>query len=459
MSSYRLLVVEDEEPIRFSIGRFFAKKGFQIAEADSTASALERFREARPDVVLVDYCLPDGDGIQLLRSLRSLDPGVPVVMLTGYATIDLAVRAIKEGADQFLTKPVELGTLLVVVQRILENQRNQQINLAGRSSQKRQAVDPFLGTSPAIRRLEDEARKLLPSASPILIAGETGTGKGVLAAWLHRNSPRGSDAFVDLNCAGLSREFLETELFGHEKGAFTGAGSAKPGLFEIAHRGTVFLDEIGDVDLEVQPKLLKVLEERRFRRLGAVKDREVDVHLVAATHHDLAALVEGGRFRADLFYRVGALPLRVPPLRERGEDVIALARMLTERIGNDLGFAAVQLTPGAEEALLRRSWPGNIRELRNVLERAILRQEGREISALDVSEGSSEIATEAKATLTLKEAESRHIRFVLLQADGDVDAAAATLGLSRSALYQKIRKHGIPLRRPRSAPEERKPGS
>jgi transcriptional regulator with GAF, ATPase, and Fis domain len=249
-------------------------------------------------------------------------------------------------------------------------------------------VDPFLGESPAIRQLAVQAGRVVASTIPILIQGETGTGKGVLARWLHENGPRADEAFVDLNCAGLSRDLLETELFGHEKGAFTGAVTAKPGLMEMAHRGTLFLDEIGDVDLQVQPKLLKVMEELRFRRLGDVRDRQVDVRLVAATHRDLVRLVQEEKFREDLFYRINTVSLLVPPLRERGRDVVLLARSFMARIGSELGRPGVRLSEGAESALGSRPWPGNIRQLRNVLEQAVLLSERTILEAEDLRDTS-----------------------------------------------------------------------
>ena len=268
MVSTRILVVDDEEGARFGVRSFLETHGYEVEEADSCAKAEESFRQAVPDAAIVDYLLPDGNALDLLPRLRGIGPEVPVLILTAYGSIELAVRAIKDGADQFLTKPVELKALLVMLQRIIENQRIRRRQLAGRSRRSPGSIDPFRGTSAAIRRLKEEARKMLASESPILIEGETGAGKGVLAAWLHHNGPRSEEPFVDLNCAGLKREFLESELFGHEKGAFTDASSKKLGLLEVAHRGTIFLDEIGDMSLAVQAKILKVLEEKRFRRLG-----------------------------------------------------------------------------------------------------------------------------------------------------------------------------------------------
>jgi transcriptional regulator with PAS, ATPase and Fis domain len=317
--------------------------------------------------------------------------------------------------------------------------------MAGRSRQARDSIDPFLGMSPAMRDLARQARQVLSTDSPILIQGETGTGKGVLARWLHANGPRADEAFVDLNCAGLSRDLLETELFGHEKGAFTGAAQSKTGLLEVAHRGTVFLDEIGDVDPVVQPKLLKVLEEKHFRRLGDVRDRRVDIRLIGATHQDLAALVRDKRFRSDLYFRISAIPLDVPPLRARAEDIPLLVQRILERVIADLGRGRMPLSDEALGALTTYSWPGNIRELRNVLERAVLLNDHDRIEARDLRfdthrDGGS---GDSDSSLTLIDLERKHIGRVLSEEGGHVDRAAKRLGIPRSSLYQKIKKHGL----------------
>jgi DNA-binding NtrC family response regulator len=454
MARNKILIVEDEVGVRFGIRDFLEAKGYEVDEAESCREAQEMFRASRPDAAVVDYMLPDGNALDLLVRMKEIDPGIPLIVLTGHGSIDLAVRAIKEGAEQFLTKPIELSALLVILQRLLENQRNRQKQLAGKSRQAREVIDPFLGTSPLIRTLAEQARKVLSSESPILIQGETGTGKSVLARWLHNNGSRADEAFVDLNCAGLSREFLETELFGHEKGAFTGAVSSKVGLLEVAHRGTIFLDEIGDVDPQVQPKLLKVLEEKRFRRMGDVRDRQVDIRLIAATHQDLNMLVREKRFRNDLYFRISTIPLLVPALRERVEDIPILARHLLEGLGVDLGRGEIKLSPDAEKALQTYLWPGNIRELRNVLERAVLLSDRSLLSRNDLrfdsqlSIGSSSpLGSEPGdswlngTNLTLQELERRYIEKVLQEEHGHVGRAAERLGIPRSSLYQKIKKY------------------
>ncbi len=440
------MIVEDNPVFLRMLTLFFRSRGFAVVEATTVAGAIQAQRAGSMDAAILDHELPDGNALELLELLREEDGGLPILILTAHASIDLAVRAIKAGADQFLTKPAELPALLVMVQRLIENQRNRQMKMARIFHEKRELIDPFAGTSTLVRRLADQAARVAHSASPILIQGETGTGKGLLAAWLHRNGPRRAEAFVDLNCAGLSRELLESELFGYKKGAFTGAFSNKPGLLETAHRGTLFLDEIGDSDIQVQPKMLKFLEEQRFRKLGDVKDRQVDIRLIAASHIDLRQLVAEGRFREDLFYRVSTIPLFVPPLRERKEDIRILSESTLDRIAKDLGRPHLHLSEGAAAELQAYTWPGNIRELRNVLERAALLTEEPAIKATDIAAMLSPAQGAlfgAGNPLSLDEAEKLHIERVLHAEGGNVPSAAKTLGLSRSALYQKLKKHGI----------------
>lgn len=440
----RILVVDDEPAIRFGLRDFLEHHEYDVVEAETCAGARTAFHEAVPDAVILDYSLRDGTALDLLPLFRSEDPTAAIIVLTAHGSIDLAVRAIKEGAEQFLTKPVELPALLVVIERALEHQRNSKVRVAGSHRASRDVVEPFAGDSPAMRRLERDAKVAIEAGSPILLLGETGTGKGVLARWIHRHGRRSAEQFVDINCAGLSRELLESELFGHEKGAFTGAVAAKPGLLEVAHRGTLFLDEIGDMDIAIQARLLKVLEEQRFRRVGDIRERRVDVRLISATHHDVEARVKDGTFRSDLFYRIGALPLRVPPLRERGEDIGALASAIVARLAADLGRTETRLTPQALELLRSRDWPGNIRELRNVLERALLVARGPTIDAGALA--SSGATTPASANedfpleLTLEGVEHRHIQRVLRHHGGHVERAAVALGISRSTLYERIKR-------------------
>jgi DNA-binding NtrC family response regulator len=449
----RVLLVDDEAGPRFGVRRFLKSHGFDVEEADDCASAKVKFRAFRPDVAILDFRLPDGTALDLIPELRA--GACPLIVLTAFASIDNAVEAVKLGAEQFFTKPVELETLLVVINRILDNQRNRQQALAGAATtEARGRVDPFLGVSSAITELREKVTSVLRTDSPVLVHGETGTGKTVLAQWIHASSRRAAEAFVDLNCAGISRELLETELFGHEKGAFTGAVSTKQGLLEVAHRGTVFLDEIGDMDTQVQASLLKVLEEKRFRRLGDVKDRTVDVRLIAATHRELRSAVEERRFRQDLYYRISTLEIHVPALRDRREDISILAGSILDRLGRDLGQKRVSIGADAERILSRYDWPGNIRELRNVLERALLRSHGDVLDASAivmpsespsaVTAGGSTSGTPVRAG-TLEDVEKEYIEQVLREENGSIDRVALRLGISRSAVYYKARKHRIEI--------------
>ncbi|WDJ24445.1 sigma-54-dependent Fis family transcriptional regulator [Xanthomonas campestris pv. raphani] len=423
---------------------FLESRGYGVVDADSCQRARELFQASPPDVAVIDYRLHDGSAIDLLRDFRQIDADVPMIVLTAYGSIDLAVQAVKEGAEQFLTKPIEMPALHVILKRLLATRRLQRQQQVVATRDRRERVNPLSGGSPAIRDLAEQASKVMHTDSPILILGETGTGKSLLAKWLHHHGMRADEAFVDLNCAGLSPDFLETELFGHEKGAFTGATASKQGMLEIADGGTVFLDEIGDVDPRVQPKLLKVLEEKRFRRLGAVREREVDIRLIAATHHDLASKVKEGTFRSDLYFRISSIPLTMPALRDRKEDIVPLARRLLARSLADPSRTP-QLTDDAALALREYAWPGNIRELRNVLERAALLCNDNTITRRDLrfESTSAQDAHAGDLNLTLQQIERQHIKRVLHDVGGKVEQASLRLGVPRSTLYQKIKLHGI----------------
>ena len=449
MTRDKILIVEDDANFRFSVREFLQFRGYEVYEAKSCCETLSIFRFFGPDVVVSDYSLPDGNGLELLSHLKSVTSDFSFLIMTGHGTIDLAVQMIKAGADQFLTKPIELPSFLTVLQQVLEHRRNRKNRFGSQLRKPSQSLDPFLGISPAVRSLAQKAQKLLSTNNPILIQGETGTGKGVLAAWLHYHGPRQDEPFIDLNCATLSRELLESDLFGHERGAFTGAVTTKKGLFEVAHGGTVFLDEIGDMDLQVQPKLLKVLEEKRFRRLGDVCERLVDVRLIAATHKDLGVLMRENKFRSDLYFRINTFPLRLPPLRERIEDIPILARHMLKEIVADLGGNNLVLSTDIEKALQSYQWPGNTRELRQTLERAVLFCEDDTLTSKDLHFVylSDSTLVSRDQILTLSELEHLYIEKVLQIEHGRVEEAAKKLGLSRSALYEKIKKHGINLSR------------
>jgi DNA-binding NtrC family response regulator len=443
----KILIVDDEDAVRFGVRDFLEAHAYTVIEADTAAAAQAAFCADRPDVALIDYRLPDGTALDLLKMFKEIDPVVSLIVLTAHGTIDLAVQAVKKGAEHFLTKPMELPALLVILERLFAQNRTRRLHAARRARDARTVIDPFAGTSMAIRSIAEQARRLADALSPVLLLGETGTGKGVLAAWLHGHGPRADEAFVDLNCASLSREFLETELFGHEKGAFTGAVASKPGLMEMADGGTLFLDEIGDLQVEVQPKLLKVLEEKRFRRLGDVRDRRADIRLLAATHQDLGALVRDKQFRSDLYFRINTIPLAVPPLRARVDDIPTIARDLLARCAAELGRRDVELGADAERALCEYRWPGNIRELRNVLERALLLTDRRELRRADLRFESAIAEVAGDGGGSLAEMERREIERALREEGGHVERAAARLRVPRSSLYHKIKQHGIVVSR------------
>ncbi|MCP4660516.1 MAG: sigma-54-dependent Fis family transcriptional regulator [bacterium] len=442
---YKVLVVDDEETLRTGIRRVLQNQAYEVEEAATCEKARELLQFSLPDAAIIDYRLPDGTALDLLDEAQKLTPPVPVIILTGHGSVDLAVRAIKEGAENFLTKPVEMPALLVILERITERRRKHHKELALHSTQPRQKLDPFRGTSAAIKRLTEDARRMLDSVSPILVEGETGVGKGLLARWLHDNGPRGDEPFVDLNCAALSQEFLESELFGHQRGAFTGAAHAKAGLLEVAHNGTAFLDEIGDVDIEIQSRILKVLEEKRFRRLGEVRDRQVDIRLIAATHQDIKRLVREQKFRSDLYFRISTLPLTVPALRERVEDIPLLARDILKTLAAARGRPGTELSPSAEKMLQRYSWPGNIRELRNVLERAILLTDDQRLEPQNLRFDSGLELPEDREPPgdALIEVERRHIERILRDESGRVYPAADRLGIPVSTLYKKIKRYDL----------------
>ena len=445
-----ILLVEDDPAVRHGVKEYLLASGFETSEADTCAAAQVQFQTAPIDMAIVDYHLPDGNALQLITAFKGLDRDVPVVVLTGHGSIDLAVRTIQAGAEQFLTKPVDLASLLVVIEKSLEHGRNRRHVTGDQVGQARQAADPFLGTSAAVRALQQQVMRVVKSHAPVLILGETGSGKGVLARWMHANGPRAREPYIDLNCAGLARELIESELFGHEKGAFTGATSAKAGLIEVAHRGTVFLDEIGDLDLAVQPKLLKVLEEKRFRRVGDVRERTVDVRFIAAANQDLAKRAEEKTFRQDLLYRINTVTLHVPALRERREDIPLLAQTILESLARDMPAGRRSLTASAIAALQDYHWPGNLRELRNTLEHAVLLSDSNAISAdaLGLTSRGRPADPPASGDLTLKAAEIQEITRALQAEGGRVERAAQRLGVPRSSLYQKIRKYGIAIPRP-----------
>lgn len=448
MNRARVLLVDDDPVILSSVSEFLRLEGYAVLQAENLKSAYKVLDSEAPDIAVIDFDLPDGNAIDFLARLKGMNLPLKCIVLTGHGSIDLAVKVIKEGADQFLTKPVQFSELVTAVRLCLQNLQYQRKQLARNMERPRYDKDPFQGTSAVIKKLGQEARKIVNRERPILIQGETGTGKGVLAQWIHKNGLRAEETLVDVNCAGLSKELLESELFGYEKGAFTGATGSKQGLIEAAHKGILFLDELGEMDLMVQPKLLKVLEDSRFRRLGDVRERLVDIQIIAATNRNLMQSVRELKFREDLYFRISTFYLRIPPLRERVEDIPVIANSLLRNLASDLARAQQELSPGAEALLCSYSWPGNIRELRNVLERVALTCDTRVIEAQDLGlaqrANTPMPAANGEHDMTLAEMERQYIAHVLHEESGKVAQAALRLGIPRSTLYQKLKVYGIP---------------
>ncbi len=427
----RVLLVEDDKAIRFGMARHLERSGFVVAEAVSCETARERFRVFDPHAVVTDYRLPDGEALPLISDFRRQKPTVPILVLTGYGTIDLAVRAVKRGASNLLTKPVDMDQLVAELRAACPAVRpasgvHEKVPSFGLSS-------TLLGSQPELEQLKDLDCSLL-------ILGETGTGKTLLARWLHNVSRRREMPFVDLNCAGLARDLVESELFGHERGAFTSAHAAKRGMFDLADGGTLFLDEIGDVDAAVQPKLLKAIEEKRFRPLGGGRERSVDVRVVAATHCNLREAARANRFRSDLYYRLSTVTVTLPSLRQRRAEIPSLANDLLASLSARIGRSPPDLAPDAEAALLSYSWPGNVRELKNVLERALHFAPGDVLFAHDLV--IDELGPSDGPSSTLRDLQREHVERALA-IHGSVGDAARSLGISRSSMYLKVKAYGL----------------
>jgi DNA-binding NtrC family response regulator len=459
MARYKVLVIDDDMPMREVLCDYLEQSGHEAIPACDCQEANRLMLLSSPDAALLDFTLGDGNAMDLLTKWKHRMPQVPVIILTGHGSIDLAVQSVKLGADQFLTKPAHLSSLLIMLERAIENAQNRNSQPPKNASSNRLRRDPFIGTSSAIRELADLSARVAHSDRSVLIEGETGAGKGVLARWLHDNGPRAGEPYVDLNCVGLSPSLVESEMFGYAKGAFTGAVQPKLGLLETANKGTAFLDEIGDIEVQIQPKLLKALEEKEVRRLGEVKSRRIDIRLISATHQDLKNAIQAKAFRADLYFRINTFTLRIPPLSSRPEDIPALARWFLGTLAEEVGGQPHDITLGTIRALKAYSWPGNIRELKNVLDRAaVLAHRGliteselefrdlRSEAMVGDAKDMETLEQDARAMKTLVQLEREHIEAVLAHENGHVDSAAITLGVPRSSLYHKLKRYGIERR-------------
>jgi two-component system nitrogen regulation response regulator NtrX len=444
MASKRILIVDDEQNIGLSLQMILEGEGYNVLLCRTAAEFRQRMSSYRADVCLVDVRLPDGNGIDLLRSLRELDDRVPVVMISGHGTIADAVEAIRAGAFDFLEKPLSRDRVLVVVKNALEHS-----TLRRENERYREIVGDgpkMIGSSAAFQHAVQQASLVARSDARVLLTGESGTGKELLATHIHRESPFASGPFVKVNCAAIPTELLESELFGHEKGAFTGAATSRRGKFELADGGTIFLDEVGDLHQASQAKLLRVLQEGEFQRVGNEKTLRVSVRMISATNRDLQALVSQDKFREDLFYRLSVVPIRVPPLRERSEDVRALAQYFLDEFCGRNNFRSKAIDDEVFAILERYSWPGNARELKNAIERMAILSPGSRISEdgvpLEIRLTSS---TEARSPLqqTRDSAERESILKALEQTNWNVSDAARILGVERTNLHKRIRALGI----------------
>jgi DNA-binding NtrC family response regulator len=447
--SRSILLVDDDPEVLNLLSKFFEKEDWTVLRAMEGKGCAEQYERERPDIVILDVNLPGLSGLKLLEVLRARDADATIIMLTGHGDIATAVEAMQLGAENFLTKPVELAHMRASVERAYEKVELRRRNRFWAERQAENTDTAAIGRSPMMREVARQMELLAKSDTTVLLLGETGTGKGWGANLIHSLSSRAGAPLVEVNCAGLSATFLDSELFGHEKGAFTDAKEQKRGLFELAHTGTIFLDEIGDLAVELQPKLLKALESKRFRRLGGTREIDVNVRLIAATNHDLSDQVRAGKFREDLYYRLNVLPLRLPSLRQRGKDDIAdLAVRLLLDLRRRIGRGPSRLSPEAMTVVTQYPWPGNIRELRNVLERAlIMMPEGDQ---LEVAHLPPELLTIGHADsgapevdLPLEEVERRHIIGVLARQGDNRSRAARALGISRATLYEKLHKYGL----------------
>jgi DNA-binding NtrC family response regulator len=445
----RVLIVEDEEKLRRVLELQVASAGFEVDKAATAEQALKAVDRA--DLVLTDLRLPGMNGLDLLSHIRRQNSLVPVIVMTAFGTIETAVEAMKSGATDFLLKPFSLDHLMTVVNKAMEVRALRDENRQLREELgRRYEFDNIIGRSGAMQEIFAAITRVAPTRATVLLAGESGVGKDLIARAIHFHSPRRDRPLVKINCTALPENLMESELFGFEKGAFTGAVASKPGKFEQADTGTVFLDEIGDVPASIQVKLLRVLQEREFERLGSNVTRHIDVRVVAATNQDLRAALEQGTFREDLYYRLNVVPLNIPPLRERKEDIPFLATHFIQKLAADAGSKVDSITEAAMEKLLAYHWPGNVRELENVIERSLVMAAGTKLDAPDIR---LETAPRPRAQsgepsflpegMSLDQYEQELIREALRRAGGNKSQAARLLGLTRNALRYRLSQMGL----------------
>jgi len=454
MDPLRILIVDDEASQRELVAGFLQKQGHEVFLAGGGAEALERVKDARVDLVLSDFKMPGMSGLDLLRGVKAVNPEIPFILVTAYGTVEMAVQAMKEGAVDYITKPLDLEELLVRIQRVGEQLRLQSaVRDLLAHLVERHRLDGIIGESGRMQEVLALVKRVAPSDATVLIRGESGTGKELIARAIHFNSARSAGPLVALSCAALPEQLLEDELFGHERGAFTGAVAQRQGRFELANGGSIFLDEIGDLSPTLQVKLLRVLQERQFERLGGNRTLTVNLRILAATHRDLEQAMRNGTFREDLYYRLNVVTIQIPPLRERREDVPLLLDHFLRRFAQKNRREVTGLTAAARDALLRYDYPGNVRELENIVERAVLLCRGRVIDLEDLpvalrpgERAQSEPGTPGGAHRLpdlLAGIEQQAIRAALDRHGGVQTQAAAELGISERVLRYKMKKYGL----------------
>jgi len=439
-----ILVVDDEEPFRRLLNNELTRKGYAVQVARDGGEALRVLRDNVFDVILLDVVMPGMDGLSLMKNLREDSGAPPIIVLTGKATVETAVEAMKNGAYDYLTKPYKLDELVIVIERAYEfNRLSVKNKLLEQELVRKESPFEFVGKSRQLQEILALIKKVAPADSPVFIQGESGTGKELIANTLWHYSARKDAPFIALNCATLSENLIESEIFGHEKGAFTNAYQLKHGLVEVADKGTLFLDEIGEMPIALQPKFLRFLDSGEFRRVGGNKTLRVDVRMIAATNKDLSGLIKSGNFREDLYYRLNVINIAIPPLRERKEDIADLAEHFLKKYAQKLSKSIADFTAEALELLIGYKWPGNVRELENVIERAVILCECDQIGAEDLSISSYSAVAEMSINPSLEEMEKNYILRVLKEAGNNQSKASQLLGIDRKTLYLKLKKYGI----------------
>lgn len=447
-----ILIVDDEPRVRESIRSILEDEGYAVVEASDGREGLTRVAADKPDSVLLDIWMPDLDGIEVLRGIKQLDADLPVIIMSGHGTIETAVKAAKLGAYDFLEKPLSIDKLELVLRNALSQRALLEKNRALKG--EGEGESEFIGVSQVITSLLEQVRIVAPTQASVLITGENGTGKELLARFIHSSSRRGGEAFVAVNCAAIPETLIESELFGHERGAFTGASSRKMGKFDLAHRGTLFLDEIGDMSLATQAKILRVLEEKAFQRVGGNRDISVDVRVIAATNKDLKDGIVRGQFREDLFFRLNVFPFHLPPLRERREDIPQLLNRFLSEYGRMYGKPDLAFDPEAEGVLVAYTWPGNVRELRNMAERLAIISNRKVIdlsmippSIRDQKRGSESVMDPSSEESDYRRAKELFERDFftrrLEENDWNISKTSEAVGLERSNLHRKMKQLGI----------------